>query len=314
MAILNIFCVIEGQMTSFSVKIPSDDTVDDLKKAIKKEKPLKFDDSAADELTLWKVAIPAGLLASLPDKRKLLDSLQNKTKLDEPRTSLSPRCFRQYRLTMNTSSSNPLRLSESDILAMGLPMIRPVRRDDRPPSSSTTRSATGQMPRVSEGSNFESDARLYVAERVRTFQQQGIAFDDRATYCSENTLTSTYDRNTTEELLLAIELKTLSTLRSDNLVRLYEQDLTLLMANFVPSSSSTHVIQQIHGYFCDINIRCLTATTRKSFNICPTKNTSLDIGTLIGFTQAARETGPAIKLEEPTKLGRHHRKGEITGH
>jgi hypothetical protein len=49
----------------------------------------KFDDIAADELTLWKVAIPVGLLASLPDKKKLLDSLQNKTKLDEPRTSLS---------------------------------------------------------------------------------------------------------------------------------------------------------------------------------------------------------------------------------
>jgi hypothetical protein len=66
---------------------------------------------------------------------------------------------------------------------------------------------------------------------------------------------------TTGELLLAIELKTPSTPRSDNLVRLYEQDLALSMANFAPNSSSTHVIQQIHGYLCVNRLRYGVLTT-----------------------------------------------------
>ena len=57
MANLNIFCVIEGQTTSFSVKVPSDGTVDDLKDAIKAKIP-KFKEIAAHDLTLWRVNIP----------------------------------------------------------------------------------------------------------------------------------------------------------------------------------------------------------------------------------------------------------------
>ncbi|KAG0196247.1 hypothetical protein BGX31_005511, partial [Mortierella sp. GBA43] len=55
---LRIFCVLEGGSTPFSVKIPSDAIVDDLKKLIKLEKPNHLRDVDADDLTLWNVSIP----------------------------------------------------------------------------------------------------------------------------------------------------------------------------------------------------------------------------------------------------------------
>ncbi|KAF9929116.1 hypothetical protein FBU30_001845 [Linnemannia zychae] len=57
---MTLFCLVDGEATSnaFSVKSLSSDTVDDLKDAIKTKKALRFDDVAADELTLWRVSIP----------------------------------------------------------------------------------------------------------------------------------------------------------------------------------------------------------------------------------------------------------------
>ncbi|KAG0060879.1 hypothetical protein BGZ89_011907, partial [Linnemannia elongata] len=57
---LALFCLVDGEATShaFSVKIPSTDTVDDLKDHIKTKKSPEFDDVAADKLTLWRVSIP----------------------------------------------------------------------------------------------------------------------------------------------------------------------------------------------------------------------------------------------------------------
>ena len=59
---LDLFCLVDGESTSsaFSVKISTEDTVDDLKKLIKTEKSPRFDDIAADELTLWRVSLPVG--------------------------------------------------------------------------------------------------------------------------------------------------------------------------------------------------------------------------------------------------------------
>jgi hypothetical protein len=54
-----LFCIVVGGNTSFSVKISSDETVDDLKKAIKKEKEHDFAGFDADRLTLFKVDVPA---------------------------------------------------------------------------------------------------------------------------------------------------------------------------------------------------------------------------------------------------------------
>ncbi|KAF8925514.1 hypothetical protein BGZ47_003224, partial [Haplosporangium gracile] len=57
---LSLFCLVNGEATSnaFSIKIPSNDTVDDLKKLIKAEKSNAFSDIDADQLTLWRVSIP----------------------------------------------------------------------------------------------------------------------------------------------------------------------------------------------------------------------------------------------------------------
>lgn len=43
---------------AFSIKIPSSDTVDDLKKAIKFQKAIAFIDVDADMFMLWRVSIP----------------------------------------------------------------------------------------------------------------------------------------------------------------------------------------------------------------------------------------------------------------
>jgi hypothetical protein len=57
---LSLFCIVEGEPQSkkFSVKPTQADTIDDLKDLIKTKKPPRFDDIAADELTLWRVSIP----------------------------------------------------------------------------------------------------------------------------------------------------------------------------------------------------------------------------------------------------------------
>ncbi|KAF9158104.1 hypothetical protein DFQ26_007967, partial [Actinomortierella ambigua] len=76
--LLTLFCIVDGETTAFSVKAPSNDTVDDLKKLIKAEKAPRFDGIAADELTLWRVSIPVLpkkdrkeiRLADVPSKEK----------------------------------------------------------------------------------------------------------------------------------------------------------------------------------------------------------------------------------------------------
>ncbi|KAF9274677.1 hypothetical protein BGZ68_000438 [Mortierella alpina] len=78
---LKLFCLVSGEPTShaFPVKTSADDTIGDLKKLIKTEKAPRFDDVAADELTLWRVSIPIPddddelpiLLGAINDKKKL---------------------------------------------------------------------------------------------------------------------------------------------------------------------------------------------------------------------------------------------------
>ncbi|KAF9136473.1 hypothetical protein BG015_003122, partial [Linnemannia schmuckeri] len=79
---LTLFCLVDGQSTSkaFPVSIPSAESVGELKKHIKVEKAPRFDDLAADELTLWRVSIPV-----VPaDKHKpiVLDEVDSATDLD----------------------------------------------------------------------------------------------------------------------------------------------------------------------------------------------------------------------------------------
>ncbi|KAF9288478.1 hypothetical protein BGZ74_000909, partial [Mortierella antarctica] len=77
---MSLFCLVDGEATSnaFSIKIPSSDTVDDLKKAIKNQKAVAFADVDADMLMLWRVSIPDDQdddlpipLDSVPEKKKL---------------------------------------------------------------------------------------------------------------------------------------------------------------------------------------------------------------------------------------------------
>ncbi|KAG0344516.1 hypothetical protein BG004_004382, partial [Podila humilis] len=79
--LLALFCVVEGEATPFSVKVPSTDSVGDLKKAIKIEKANDFSDVDADKLKLWLVFIPV-----LPKKERKdiwLANVPSKEDLDE---------------------------------------------------------------------------------------------------------------------------------------------------------------------------------------------------------------------------------------
>ncbi|KAF8945355.1 hypothetical protein BGZ47_002815, partial [Haplosporangium gracile] len=60
---LSLICLVNGEPTSnaISIKIHSNDTVDDLKKLIKANKTNAFSDINADQLTFWRVSIPVAL-------------------------------------------------------------------------------------------------------------------------------------------------------------------------------------------------------------------------------------------------------------
>ncbi|KAF9946559.1 hypothetical protein BGZ72_000228 [Mortierella alpina] len=86
---MKLFCLVDGESTfnAFPVEIGPDQTIGDLKNLIKTKRTPRFDDVAADELTLWRVSI------SFPDDNDdeahiLLDSLDEKKKLG-PATRLS---------------------------------------------------------------------------------------------------------------------------------------------------------------------------------------------------------------------------------
>ncbi|KAG0333772.1 hypothetical protein BG004_000698 [Podila humilis] len=85
---LTLFCIVEGESVSHAFKlknIPWSDDVDDLKDLIKAKQSPDFDDIAASKLTLWRVSIPKVRQSSAIT----IDALDDKTELDEPRTSLS---------------------------------------------------------------------------------------------------------------------------------------------------------------------------------------------------------------------------------
>ncbi|KAF8924384.1 hypothetical protein BGZ58_001838, partial [Dissophora ornata] len=81
MANLCLFCLVDGESTSraFPATIQSVEIIGSLKKLIKAEKTPRFDDIAADELTLWRVSIPITdddeevpiMLETLDEKKKL---------------------------------------------------------------------------------------------------------------------------------------------------------------------------------------------------------------------------------------------------
>ncbi|KAF9921309.1 hypothetical protein BGZ67_000596, partial [Mortierella alpina] len=87
---LNLFCVIGGELASSAFKIKADvkSDISDFKKAIIKEKPNAFEHVDANELVLWRAKIPFDENAE-EENIITLDSLDDKTKLGNPRTCLS---------------------------------------------------------------------------------------------------------------------------------------------------------------------------------------------------------------------------------
>ncbi|KAH7030363.1 hypothetical protein BKA57DRAFT_401190 [Linnemannia elongata] len=84
---LTLFCLVDGEAPSqaFPVEIESTKTIGNLKQRIKTEKSPRFDDFAADELTLWRVSFPDDNLSSAIK----VDALGDKTQLNNPRTRIS---------------------------------------------------------------------------------------------------------------------------------------------------------------------------------------------------------------------------------
>jgi hypothetical protein len=80
MTTLTIWCLVEGESTPFSVMVPSDHTVDGLKKLIEAEIP-KFKDIAAHDLILWRISIP--ILPKNDQKEIYLSDVASPTELDE---------------------------------------------------------------------------------------------------------------------------------------------------------------------------------------------------------------------------------------
>ncbi|KAF9556637.1 hypothetical protein EC968_008102 [Mortierella alpina] len=85
---LTLFCLVDGETLSraFSVKIQSNDSVDDLKETIKAKKAHDSSDIDANSLTLWKVSVPVS-----DDEEEapfMLDTLSEKKKLN-PRIDIS---------------------------------------------------------------------------------------------------------------------------------------------------------------------------------------------------------------------------------
>ncbi|KAF9189597.1 hypothetical protein BGZ49_003794 [Haplosporangium sp. Z 27] len=80
---VKLFCIIDGDSTAFSVKIEPEDTVDDLKDAIKIKQSPSFNDIQASNLVLWIVTIPIGEDNEEEDDKPILleDHLPNAKKI-----------------------------------------------------------------------------------------------------------------------------------------------------------------------------------------------------------------------------------------
>ncbi|KAF9308194.1 hypothetical protein BG003_011449, partial [Podila horticola] len=85
---MSLFYLVDGEATSnaFPVEIESTKTIDDLKDLIKNKKTPRFDDIAADELTLWRVSIPDADDDDDDDLPILLDNIPGKDR-KKPKTT-----------------------------------------------------------------------------------------------------------------------------------------------------------------------------------------------------------------------------------
>ncbi|KAF9180525.1 hypothetical protein BGZ50_006168 [Haplosporangium sp. Z 11] len=73
-------CGYQATTNAFSVKVPSSDTVNDLKEPIKNKKLVDFEHVDANNLTLWHVAHP--IIAANKHQSALLNAIDSLTELD----------------------------------------------------------------------------------------------------------------------------------------------------------------------------------------------------------------------------------------
>ncbi|KAF9348111.1 hypothetical protein BGX34_002668, partial [Mortierella sp. NVP85] len=78
---LTLFCLVDGESTSFPVAIDSTKTIGDLKKLIKTENPNTFNGVDAKNLTLWRVSLP--VVPKNERKAISLADVSSKEELDE---------------------------------------------------------------------------------------------------------------------------------------------------------------------------------------------------------------------------------------
>ncbi|KAI7815833.1 hypothetical protein BC939DRAFT_83289 [Gamsiella multidivaricata] len=78
---LNLFCLVDGDKTTFSVEIDPTKSVDHLKDLVKAKQTPDFDDITAKDLTLWRVSIP--IVPKSERKEILLADAASKEELDE---------------------------------------------------------------------------------------------------------------------------------------------------------------------------------------------------------------------------------------
>ncbi|KAG0013939.1 hypothetical protein BGZ82_001959, partial [Podila clonocystis] len=79
---VSLFCLVDGEATAnaFSIKIPSNNNVDDLKDLIKAKIPDTFNGVDAKDLTLWRVSIP--VVPANKHKPIVLNEFESATELD----------------------------------------------------------------------------------------------------------------------------------------------------------------------------------------------------------------------------------------
>ncbi|KAF9578408.1 hypothetical protein BGW38_005798, partial [Lunasporangiospora selenospora] len=134
---LTLFCLVDGKANAFSVEIESTKTVDALKKLIKDEKAPRFNDVAADELTLWRVSVPVPpkknrkeiWLADIPSKEELdeTDDIVDVFKELPPKKTIHiivQRPPRQVHAPVPARSSPPLAEQETEAFQMHIERIK----------------------------------------------------------------------------------------------------------------------------------------------------------------------------------------------
>lgn len=79
---VSLFCLVNGEAmaNAFSIKIPSSDTVDDLKDLIKAKQSPDFDNIVVNNLMLWHVMIP--IVPANKHKPITVNEIAFKTELD----------------------------------------------------------------------------------------------------------------------------------------------------------------------------------------------------------------------------------------